>query len=273
MMKRATAILIAAIGLSYATAVVAQPLMLYRGSPRPPSEVFARGFISSGTNDNPVDHISGLSCLDPTVPSTQRSAYVALTDNVNDALLHDDYVYIITPDATAADGTATFDAEAGLRHLSTQWQVAGLNLRQQSAIDTLAVHEVTHGQHLSRRIPPEWIWRVAIYRRNAVTGAPELVRTEGNPNYAEPDAIGSRQMFSNDMIRAIQGTSPPPQFTYATAGNGTTASVCMASQRACDPAPPIGRIANSSAPLQCARDALVSPASRFGNALQVLMGD
>ncbi|MFZ5210252.1 scabin-related ADP-ribosyltransferase [Enterobacter kobei] len=81
--------------------------VVYRIDDRPPSEIFANGFQSYGTNDNVDEHVSGASIRD------RSSAWIATTDNI---------------DTASRIGTARFNLNPSLRNrASWVYEIAQTN--------------------------------------------------------------------------------------------------------------------------------------------------
>ena len=241
--------------------------LLFRGDSRPPEQIFAEGFTGAGANRNVLEHLAGRSCFDATSQQA-RSAFVSMTSRADDATWYGTYVYRITPDSTAIGATATYDAVASLRHMSTFWQHHRLNILQRSTIDSALRLPATDGQHVAERIPREWIQSVDIYEYDPDHGL-VLSRNERNPHYREPDTIGTQPAFSPDLIAIIQGVAPPTRMQYMTGPNGTEVAACMVpSTSNCSAAQP-QRFAGN--PLQCATWPGVLPDSLFWQATMLLL--
>lgn len=251
-------------------AVPSHAITLYRGDDRPPDVVFREGFVPQGTNESPLDHISGRSCLGGRWPTELRSAYVALSEHVDDTVAYGTNVYHVTPDLMAPDSTATFDVVSSLRFLSAHREMYALTLNQTSAIERLATFSGNHGQHMSRRIPPEWILAADIYEWDDAAGRPRLVRTEWNTGYRAPAHIGSESSFTAAMIAALR--RPPPQLIHVRTPGGDTVPVCLTFAETCAAAAKRRGVGTQQAPLQCEVEPLNGPSTPYGQALQLLLG-
>ena len=119
-----------------------------------------------------------------TPPASERSAYVAMSVTSADAIYYGNYIYRITPDADAGDDTATFDVEAALGHIDENSAQYGLGLRQKSTAHRLRTFHATRGQHISRRIPSEWIQSVDVYEYDIATATSRFVMRLFNPDIA-----------------------------------------------------------------------------------------
>jgi hypothetical protein len=252
-----------------AAAGPALALVLHRGDSRPPDVIFREGFRASGTNVNPIDHVSGASCFTQRAPAEERSAYVALTETRDHAQYYGAYVYNVTPDLLAPDSTATFDVLGGLRSVAERWQKYGLNLRQRSAVDRMIEFPMSQRQHISRHIPPEWIRSVHVYRWDASVDRITLDRIEMNPGYREPAQTGSRPTFSDEIIAGIRHDAPPSRVTYVAASNGATLAACMVSESSCGSQSSRAWMQGNSA--RCVREPMQVPGDRFHQSVQMLL--
>ena len=201
--------------------------VLHRGDDRPPETIFRDGFQGWGTNMNAFDHLSGRSCFSRHSPAAQRSAYVALTSNHDDAMRYGRYVYRVVPDGDAMDHGASVDATAGLRDLHDNGEAYGLNLRQRSIARRLQSFWATPGQYVAMDIPGWQIQSAEEYRFDYTTQIHTLVRTVVNPAFRAPARTGTRTRFSVATIAATRDLSPPPTLTVSVAPNGTTATACQ----------------------------------------------
>lgn len=249
----------------------ASAIELFRGDTRPPSEIFNIGFAGIGTNADPLAHIAGTSCFNPHAPASQRTAYVATTLSSADAMYYGDYIYRITPDANAGEDTATFDAPAALAHIDENPDQYRLPLRQQATAHRLRTFHSTQGQHIARRIPPEWIQSADVYEYDMATASSRFVMRVFNPDYRAPANSGSRTRFSAPMVAAMGG-DPPEIFVTAAAPNGTSVSACMATTGSCGRNAPQSILRQSQRPpLACQSEQALLPGDPYYQVLDIIL--
>jgi hypothetical protein len=240
---------------------------LFRADTRHPNIVFAEGFVGAGSNLDPLFHLSGPGCLDAHGAAHLTSAYVQLTDREWQLTGLGTYVYRIVPDASAQDETAVYDVSDGLRHLETHWRALGIDVRRLELIMSLRTQSSVHGQHLTRRVPPESIASVDIYVYDPVRNASVFVRNQPNPGYRPRRTdLDSLPRFSSEMIAGIRTGGHPSQIHVVGDPNGESLGLCLLPNRTCRERSPHRMVAGS-----CATVPVATPGSLWQQALEIIL--
>jgi hypothetical protein len=256
-------------------APAAQAIVLYRADIRPPSRVFAEGFVGPGTNMDFFRHLGGSLCLGSHGAAQWTTAYVTMTERASDVADFGTYVYNIVPEEGGHSETAVYDAYTGLVGLRERWQMFGLNPRQRERVQSLLLQASVYGQHIARRVAPESIQAVDVYQYDATRNETVLVRREVNPRFRMPERSGSLPTFSGEMLEGIQPGLPSDRIHLVQGPDGESRGLCLLPGDACFDRAPHRMVTQATALFPNAGTCVVRPMALpngpFQQALQIIL--